>query len=106
EVEALEARVMPTVITIGTSKDNTLYESATGSLSNGAGPNFFAGRTNQATNSIRRGVIAFNIMGNVPAGATVNSVTLNLNVDKTVAGTETVQLRPLLADWGEGTSNA
>src|SRR5207244_3726302 len=98
EVEALEARVMPTVVTIAPSKDNTLYQSATGALSNGAGPTMFAGTTNATGgNAIRRGVIAFNVAGSVPAGATINGVTLTLAVDKTIAGVQTVQLHALLA---------
>src|SRR5262249_31000646 len=99
EIEALEARVMPTVVTIGPSKDNTLYQSATGSLSDGAGPTFFAGITGPKTNdSIRRGVIAFDIAGIVPAGATITSASLTLHMSRTVGGPQTVQLKRLLAD--------
>jgi hypothetical protein len=104
EVEQLEGRVLLSTIILGTSKDNTLYQSIAGDISNGAGANFFAGRTNGG--AIRRGVIAFDIAGNIPAGATINSVILGLNMSQTMAGPETVELRPLLADWGEGTSNA
>ena len=47
------------VVTIAPNKDNTLYESATGSLSNGAGEHFFVGRTDVISGgAIRRGVIA------------------------------------------------
>ena len=38
------ARAVGDQLTVGASKDNTLYESATGSLSNGAGNTFFAGQ--------------------------------------------------------------
>jgi hypothetical protein len=105
QVEALEARAVPTIITIGSSKDNTLYQDPTGSTSNGAGPTFYAGLTARA-GSIRRGLIAFDIADNVPAGATINSVTLTLNMSKTISGAATVELHRVLADWGEGTSNA
>src|SRR6266498_3889183 len=92
-------------VTLGTSKDNTLYQSATGSLSNGAGSYFFVGRTDAA--QIRRGVIAFNVAGSIPAGSTITSVTLTLNLSRTRdSSSRTVELRRLLADWGEGTSNA
>ncbi len=104
-VEALEDRCVPTTITLTPSKDNTLYESATGATSNGAGDFFFVGRTNQASDSIRRGLIAFNF-GSIPAGATINSVSLKLNMSKTPGGSTTVALHRLTADWGEGTSNA
>src|SRR5262249_37924132 len=84
--------------------DNTLYESSTGDISNGAGSYFIAGETNGGL--IRRGVIAFDIAGNIPAGATINSVSLSLHMSQTAGGTATVQLARLSADWGEGTSNA
>lgn len=94
------------IINLTPSKDNTLYESATGSLSNGAGQHFFVGRTGQAQGSIRRGVITFNIAGRIPAGSTINSVSLRLNMSRTFAGSQTIGLHKLLADWGEGSSDA
>jgi hypothetical protein len=95
----------PMQVTLSPSKDNTLYEDAAGSLSNGAGQHFFAGNT--SAGSVRRGVIAFDIAGNVPAGATINSVTLTLHMSRTSEDTpQTVALHKLLADWGEGTSDA
>ena len=87
------------------SKDNTLYEHVSGSLSNGAGSHFFAGKT--AIGSIRRGVIAFDIAGSIPAGSTIDSVSLTLNMSKTAFLTgQTIALHGLLADWGEGSSVA
>ena len=95
------------LVTISPSKDNTLYESAAGSLSNGAGNHFFAGRTGPTSGSlIRRGVIAFDIAGSIPAGSTIDSVTLSLHMSRTVSGAQNVTLHKLLADWGEGSSNA
>jgi hypothetical protein len=91
-------------VSIGAAKDNTLYEDLEGDLSNGAGDGIFVGRTNGA--ALRRGVIAFDIPGNVPAGSTINSVVLSLNMSKTNTGAQTVELHRLLADWGEGTSNS
>lgn len=86
-------------------KDNTLYESLNGTLSNGAGQDFYAGRTNQAGNSLRRGLIAFNL-ATVPTGSTVTAVTLSLHVSKSNSAGRPFSLHPLLANWGEGTSNA
>ena len=82
------------VITIEPSKDNTLYEDIDGLLSNGAG------------GSARRSIIAFDFSGNIPAGATINGVSLTLNVSRTQAGEEDVNIHRLLADWGEGASDA
>ena len=46
-------------VQIEASKDNTLYESAAGDLSNGAGSGFVAGLTNMGL--IRRGLVAFDV---------------------------------------------
>lgn len=85
------------------SKDNTLFESEEGSLSNGAGTYLFAGKT--ANGDIRRGLIAFDV-SSVPQGSRVESVTLTLHMSKTISGAEDVALHSLLADWGEGLSKA
>lgn len=90
-------------ITVGASKDNTLYESATGSLSNGSGNAFFAGQNDNGL--IRRGIVAFDISA-IPGGSTVTSVTLTLYMSRTRAQAENVTLHRALADWGEGTSHA
>lgn len=88
-------------------KDNTLYQydPAEGDVSNALGQHFFAGETGMG--ELRRGVVAFDIAGNVPAGSTILGVTLSLNMSRTPSGTlRTVELHRLLADWGEGTSVA
>ncbi len=97
-----------TTVTLDALKDNTLYESATGALSNGAGEHFFVGQTGQTSPSsaLRRGLIAFDIASNVPAGAKITSVTLTLNMSKTSSGAQNIDLRRVLKNWGEGTSNA
>jgi spore coat protein A len=94
-------------VDIPASKDNTLYESASGSLSNGVGAHFFAGRSGQVSGSLRRGLLAFDVAGSVPAGSTVTAVTLHLYMSRTSAeaGARSVTLRRALASWGEGTSN-
>jgi hypothetical protein len=61
------------------------------------------GETNKA--SIRRGAVKFDLSG-VPAGATINSVTLTLHLSKTTSGAQNAALHRALMDWGEGTSNA
>lgn len=86
------------------SKDNTLYEDDAGSLSNGAGDYFFVGKTGNG--AIRRGVIAFDIAGHIPAASTIVSVTLKLNLSRASSGAQPITLHRLLTDWGEGTSNA
>ncbi|OGO38137.1 MAG: hypothetical protein A2W35_03715, partial [Chloroflexi bacterium RBG_16_57_11] len=103
-VEASPSFQVNQTISLPPNKDNTLYEDATGSTSNGAGSYFFAGQT--AAGQIRRAVMAFDIAGNIPAGSTINSVMLTLNMSRTQAGNQTVSLNRLTANWGEGTSNA
>src|SRR5881392_2861432 len=96
-----------TSISINPIIDNTLYEFVVvdGDRSNGVGDHFFAGKTDQA--EIRRGVLAFNIAGSIPAGSTITSVSLTMNMSRTLLNTaRTVELHKLLADWGEGTSHA
>lgn len=89
---------------IVSSKDNTLYEDAAGATSNGAGVNFFAGKTNSG--SIRRGLIYFDLSGSIPAGSTVTDVKVKLNMSKTAAGATNIKLHKVTASWGEGTSDA
>src|SRR6266487_4779720 len=93
-------------ISIMPSKDNTLYEfdPAEGDHSNGAGFHFFAGENGRG--ELRRGVLAFDVAGTIPAGSTITAVTLTMNMSMTPAGALTVELHKLLADWGEGTSHA
>jgi len=94
------------IINIMPSKDNTLYEydPAEGDHSNGAGFHFFAGEN--AMGELRRGVLAFDIAGTIPAGSTITAVSLSMNMSMTPTGAVTVDLHKLLADWGEGTSHA
>lgn len=95
------------IINITPSKDNTLYEydPLEGDMSNALGLHFFAGETAMA--EVRRGVLAFDIAGNIPPGSKITIVTLSLNMSRTpLDDPRTVELHKLLADWGEGTSMA
>ena len=82
------------------SKDNTLIESTTGNLSNGAGELFFVGRTNQSEGSIRRGAIAFDLT-KIPPNAKIEDVSLTLTVERSPRGEFPIELHRLLKDWGE-----
>ncbi|MCZ6816208.1 MAG: DNRLRE domain-containing protein [Planctomycetota bacterium] len=94
------------VANLGALKDNTLIQDSAGAFSNGIGPSFFSGRIGAPVNSIRRGLIAFDVSGSIPAGSIIDSVTLTLFMSQTNAGAHTINLHPVLADWGEGTSFA
>jgi len=96
---AQESQILPA------SKDNTLIENSIGEFSNGLGSSFFVGRTNQNSESIRRGLIAFDIADQIPAGSTITEVKLTLNLEKTPSGKESIGLHRVLSDWGEGSSS-
>jgi hypothetical protein len=88
-------------------KDNTLFESESNTLSNGAGSFIFAGRTAAKNGGglIRRALLHFNIAENIPASSTIDSVKLTLHMSKTTAGDVSLSLHRVLHDWGEGSSN-
>jgi hypothetical protein len=93
-----------TDVGIPASADNTLYENLTGALSNGQGEWMFAGATGDTL--LRRAVIRFNVADSVPAGATIKSATLRLNMDKTISGATPVSVHKITTNWGEGASEA
>src|SRR5688572_4566293 len=87
-----------TSVLIPAARDNTLYETFSGSTtnSNGIGEHLFAGRTDDG--HLRRGLIAFNILNFIPPGSTVTGVTLTLNMSRTRDRMEDVSLHRLLAN--------
>src|SRR5947209_4728543 len=89
--EALEPRAVPTMISVAPNADNTLYQSPTGSLSNGAGTHLYVGTTQQASNNIRRAAIKFSL-GAIPAGSTINSASLTLRMGMTNNSVQNIQL--------------
>ncbi|MCI0632982.1 MAG: multicopper oxidase domain-containing protein, partial [Actinobacteria bacterium] len=91
------------VVSLGASKDNTIY-SESGSESNGAGDYLFAGATKDGP--LRRALVAFDVAATIPPGSTISGVTLRLYLSRTRTGDQTVSLYRVLADWGEGTSDA
>ena len=104
-LDRLESRRLLTTIELAASADNTLFESESGDTSNGAGEFLFAGRTIQNADSLRRGLVRFDL-SSIPPNSTVDRVELTLNMSRTIAGSTDVGLHRVLADWGEGTSDA
>jgi hypothetical protein len=92
-----------TAITLRSVRDNTIYQSSNGSLSNGAGEYLFAGKT--ATGSIRRALVKFDFSA-IPSNATITGVSLTLNVSRFASGARDIAVHRLLREFGEGTSNA
>lgn len=93
-------------VTLAADHDNTLYQTSGGTTSNGAGTAMFAGRNSQATDSIRRGLVRFDLAAALPAGATIQSVSLRLYNSAANVGDQTVSLHRVLESWGEGASAA
>ena len=93
-----------TTIEIEASKDNTLIQDASGSLSNGSGDYLFVGKSNQGV--IKRGLVYFDIAGNIPEGSTINSAALHMTLSKTTSVAQGVGLHLVQHDWGEGASVA
>jgi hypothetical protein len=102
------AACTPTVradeVTIPASHDVTLFENMSGDVANGSGDYFFTGRN--AVGSNYRSILRFDIAGAVPAGATIESVSLRLFLSRTSSGTFPATLHRALRDWGEGASDA
>lgn len=92
------------IVTLGASKDNTLYESSIGDVSNGAGQYCFAGKT--ASGAIRRALVHFDVQSALPAGAVIVDSTLTMHMSKTIGNPTQVALHLATSDWGEGTSDA
>jgi hypothetical protein len=93
-------------MSIEAGRDNTLIEDPAGAYSNGSGPNFFVGRTNQPEGSnIRRGVIYFDLTA-VPGKAAIESVSLTLYQDANNPDQRLIGLHRLIDDWGEGASSS
>lgn len=84
--------------------DNTLYQSAAGSLSNARGQFLFAGRNSQS--NTRRTLVQFDLAAAIPAGATITSATLIMTASSGGPEVLDFSLHRALASWGEGTSAA
>ena len=87
-------------VDLGASQDNTLYEDPNGTLSNGAGPAFFAGVSGQPR--IQRGLLQFDVAGEIPAGATVIGASLTLYMSREANSISVnINLHRVQAEWGE-----
>jgi len=115
---AIPVALRADTVTLPPTRDNTLYEpvqqTSFNDTSNALGPNFFVGKVKDADAdpgagtrvAVRRGVLAFNIAGNIPAGSTIDSVQLTLVATKVAQNNSfNLTLHRLQSDWGNGTSN-
>lgn len=97
-----DADTQAAMVGITPSLDNTIYSESTNSNALGS---VFSG--SNASGGVRRGLLQFDIAGNIPAGATIQSVSLELYQLKHSSGSvvEDFVLHRLTQAWGEGTSS-
>jgi hypothetical protein len=92
---------------ITATRDNTLYENINGDISNGSGEHFFVGRTGvELSGRIMRGLVAFEIVEQIPQGVIITDVRMTLHMSRTSSGPQVVDLHRVTTNWGEGTSDA
>ena len=93
-------------VTLEPAKDNSIYSE--NNNSNGDG-DLFSGRTQGRQGAgTRRALMQFDLTGSVPSGASIESVSITLNVSRrgpaSVGSTVDAFLHRLNQDWGEGNS--
>lgn len=96
-------RILADSTAIPPTRDNSMFQSDPGS-SCGLGP-LFSGQTRFA--GPRRALLFFDVAGSIPAGSTVNAVSMKMEVLRSgpsSAPTDPYTLHPALADWGEAGS--
>lgn len=94
-----------TTVAVPCARDNTLYQNATGTVSNGQGASLFVGVTSGG--SVRRALLAFDVAAVVPAGARIVAADLTIQVVQTTFFSPLdVTGHRVSRDWGEGTSAA
>jgi hypothetical protein len=101
--ETVESRDLLAAITLPPVADNTLFQARPGN-SDGAGPDLYAGET--VSDGARRALLKFDVAGNLPAGAHIDSATLLLHVSMDRTSSVSLSVHSLKASWGEGTSNS
>jgi len=85
-------------------QDNTLYEDAAGSISNGQGKYLYSGKG--STGLIRRALVRFMLVEFLPPCSKILNVSLKMHLSGGAAANKTIQLRKIKESWGEGNSDA
>jgi hypothetical protein len=94
------------VAVIDASKDATIFQNNVDNGS-GGGNGLFAGTNSVSPASPRRGLVAFDLVGKIPVGATILDVQLRLVMGMAPGGSsgnQTIALHRLTSNWGEGTA--
>lgn len=96
------ADALADIVTFTPTRDNTLFEDPTGTLSNGSGPSMFAGVT--ASFGVRRSLVAFKLQGFIPADAIITRAEVTLYCERARGSAVSMGLHAMESSWGEGTS--
>jgi hypothetical protein len=100
------------LVDLNAAKDNTIYFQSLPSpgsgtdSSQGAGEAMFVGASGAGI--VQRGLIAFDLNA-IPAGSTINSATLTMDVNRISSyftGSMDIDLWRLTSDWGEGSESS
>jgi hypothetical protein len=99
-------------LAIPAKRDNTLYQGQAdggppdGERSNALGPNIWTGKGSNG--NLKRSALFFDCKSIIPAEATITSAVLVLTLDRAQpnVGPTDIGIYRLVADWGEGTSDA
>jgi hypothetical protein len=105
-LSVIPATAAAETVRIEADRDATLVEDPDGTLANGSGPVFFAGRTSQGQNSTRRALLRFDVAAVLPDRAIIESVSLILFMRPSNPEMREIRLHRVLADWGEGASSS
>jgi hypothetical protein len=89
-----------TTVILHAVADNSMYSEAD-AVSDGAGPYIWVGQTHVGNN--RRALVRFDLSA-VPPGSVVVAARLRIAMSKSISVGRVVEVRRLLASWGEGTS--
>lgn len=108
QVEVVEHRALLSAVTIqlAASQDTTIYNVATGDLSNGAGEYLVVGGA-EGFAAARRALVSFNVAGaGIPEGSTILDAVLTLHAAEVTGDATRVGLHPIAKSWGESTTDA
>ena len=93
-------------VIVPASHDATVIEDPDGAWANGSGPFFFAGRTNQEQNGVRRALLRFDVATALPDQAIIEAVSLTLYLSPSHPELREVRLYRVLSEWSEGPSSS
>lgn len=83
--------------------DNSIYQGPDSAATNGGGDHIYSGVNRGG--EIRRALLRFDLSA-IPAGSTINAVSLRLVCTRQIVGEPAMTLHRLVNSWGEGVADA